>query len=75
MNFAKFVVADSINYEELFKSPSRTTEKAKFSFFDSLLKDKLNNNDPNNRETEKKIHSRRKRQEIIECPFPLVKSL
>lgn len=75
MNFAKFVVADSINYEELFKSPSRTTEKTKFSFFDSLLKDKLNNNDPNNRETEKKIHSRRKRQEIIECPFPLVKSL
>lgn len=75
MNFVKFVVADSINYEELFRSPSREMEKAKFSFFDSLPKDKLNNNDPNNRETEKEIHSRRKKQEIIECPFPVVKPL
>lgn len=55
--------------------PAEQRKKAKFSFFDSLLQDKLSNNDPNNRETEKKIHSRRKRQEIIECPFSLVKSL
>lgn len=62
MNFAEFVVGDSINYGELFKSPSRTMEKAKFSFFfDPLPKDKLNNNDPNNRETEKETHSRGKR--------------
>lgn len=77
MNFAKFVVGDSINYGELFRSLSRTTEKAKFPFFffGPLPKDKLNNNDPNNREPEKEIHSRGKRREIMKCPFPLIKCL